>query len=316
MNRFRSFGLISLVAVGLIGSAWTIDEAHAAPPAKAAAAPTYTKPPPPSVKEAIRLTPEGLRLGMMQNDVVEFYNKVLDQDYVPIYKMTPIGPKMKEVDAALAEQKQALVNSEVVFGTLPTGIDNSPLKGEYNYKNGETMMSLTRQGVTRYFFFQNKKLWKFYDATPLKKEGDPGAPGYMGATYKDAIGILTKRFGVPGRVLAEDPAHGRNATEVEWADETIHVRAIDRSSENIVGLVFQERAGAARMAAFKAAQPSEEGGIDPAMAAIAKPGNAVDTNQTAADAYTGKAHAMQPSGPPAGPPPGQTPGPGPGKKKQ
>ena len=62
----------------------------------------------------------------------------------------------------------------------------------------------------------------------------------MGATYKDAIGILTKRFGVPGRVLAEDPAHGRNATEVEWADDTVHVRAIDRSSENIAGLVFKD----------------------------------------------------------------------------
>ena len=91
-------------------------------------------------------------MGMLVGQVVEFYNAVLDQDYVEIYKRTSIGPKMKEVDAALAEQKQALVNSTVTFGNLPTGIDNSPLKGEYNYKNNETMMSLTRQGVTRYFF--------------------------------------------------------------------------------------------------------------------------------------------------------------------
>jgi hypothetical protein len=249
-------------------------------------------------------------MGMTVNEVIDFYNKVLDQDYVEIYKRTPIGPKMKEVDAALADQKQAFVRSEVVFGNLPTGIDNSPLKGEYTYKNNETMMSLTRQGVTRYFFFWNKRAWKFYDATPLKKEGDPGAPTYLGASYKDAVGILTKRFGVAGRVLAEDPAHGRNATEVDWADTTVQVRAIDRSSENIVGLVFQERTTADRMVAIRAGQKGDEGGIDPTITAITKPGGAVDPNASAADAYTGKAHST----PPAMPPPSSSGNP-PNKKK-
>src|SRR4051812_25703658 len=117
MNRVRSFGLISLVAAGLMGSVWGIADAHGAGPAKAAAGPKVA--PPPTVKEAIRLTPEGLRLGMMQNEVIDFYSKVLDQDYVPIYKATQIGPKMTEVDAALADQKLAFPRSEVVFGTLP-----------------------------------------------------------------------------------------------------------------------------------------------------------------------------------------------------
>ena len=57
-------------------------------------------------------------------------------------RMKPIGPKMKEVDAALAEQKLAFPRSEVDFGNLPTGVDNTPLKGEYSYKNNESMMSL------------------------------------------------------------------------------------------------------------------------------------------------------------------------------
>src|SRR5215510_8845383 len=235
MIRFRSVGLISLVTVGLMGSAWGVGDAQGAGNARPAPV-AFTKAPAPSVKEPIRLTPEGLRLGMMANEVIDFYNKVLDQDYVPVYKMTPIGPKMKEVDAALAEQKLAFPRSEIVFGALPTGVDNTPLKGEYNYKNNETMLSLTRQGVTRYFFFINKRLWKIYDALPMKKEGD------MGATYKDAVAILTKRFGVAGRVLAEDPAHSRNTTEVDWSDANTHVRAIDRSDENIVGLIYEDRA--------------------------------------------------------------------------
>jgi hypothetical protein len=276
-----------------LAPAWSSGDAYAAGPAKAAPA-NYTKAPPPSVKEAIRLTPEGLRLGMMVNEVTDFYNKVLDQDYVPIYKMTPIGPKMKEVDAALAEQKLAFPRSEIAFGTLPTGVDNTPLRGEYNYKNNETMMSLTRQGVTRYFFFVNKRLWKIYDALPLKKDGD------MGASYKEAVAVLTKRFGVPGRVLAEDPAHGRNATEVDWSDANTHVRAIDRSDENIVGLVFQDRATGERMAAYRAGQKDNgPGAIDPTIAAVTKGGPPVDPNASAADVYTGKTHATPPAVGPA-----------------
>jgi hypothetical protein len=293
MIRFRSFGLISLVAAGLIGSAWSVGDAYAAGPAKPAPAANYTKAPPPSVKEPIRLTPEGLRLGMMANEVVEFYNKVLDQDYVPVYKMTPIGPKMKEVDAALAEQKLAFPRSEIVFGALPTGVDNTPLKNEYNYKNNETMMSITRQGVTRYFFFVNKRLWKIYDVLPLRKEGD------MGASYKEAVAVLTKRFGVAGRVLAEDPAKGRSATEVDWSDANTHVRAIDRSDENIVGLVYQDRGTGERMAAYRAGQRETPGAVDPTVAAVTKAGPPVDPNASAADSYTGRTHATPPAVGPA-----------------
>jgi hypothetical protein len=173
MIRFRSLGLISLVAVGLMGAASSdVTDAYAA--GAAAKGPK----PPPVVKEPIRLTPEGLHFGMASNEVVDFYNKVLDQDYVAIYKVTPVGPKMKQVDAALAEQKSAFPRSEVPFGTLPTGIDNTPLRGEYNYNNNEMMMSMTRQGITRYFFFSSKRLWKIYDAIPLKAESE------LGATYR------------------------------------------------------------------------------------------------------------------------------------
>jgi hypothetical protein len=284
MIRFRSLGLISLVAVGLMGAAGGgMTDAYAAGPA--AKGPK----PPPAVKEPIRLTPEGLRFGMATNEVVDFYNKVIDQDYVAIYKVTPVGPKMKQVDAALADQKSAFPRSEVVFGALPTGIDNTPLRGEYNYNNNETMMSLSRQGVTRYFFFAGKRLWKVYDAVPLKAESE------LGATYKDAIAALTKRFNVAGRVLAEDPAVGRNTTEVDWADSSTHVRAIDRSSENILGLVYEEKATGERMAAYRASHKDNQGAIDPAIAAATSGGAANDPNASAADAYTGKAHAGQPA---------------------
>jgi hypothetical protein len=293
MVRFRVSTLGWLLAASLFIGAGASTDARAAGEGK----PTVGKAgrpsaPPPMAKSAVHLSPEGVHFGMSSSELIDFYNRVLDQDFVPVYKATPVGPKMKEVDAALADQKSAFPRSEVVFGNLPTGIDNTPLKGEYNYKNDETMLSITRQGMTRYFFLQGKSLWKIYDAVPLKKDGE------LGATYQDAVAALTKRYGVAGRVLAEDAAHGRNATEVDWVDATTHVRAIDRTFENLVGLVFEDRSSAERIAAFKASQKSDEGQIDPTVAAVTRGGPAVDPNSSAADAYTGKAHAGAPGNAP------------------
>ena len=284
------------VGNGAVGSVVVSTDAGAA--GKSAAKASRPLAPLPTVKEPIRLTPEGLRLGMQQSDVIDFYNKVLDQDYVPIFKATRVGPKLKDVEAELADKKLAFPRSEVAFGDIPTGIDNTPLKGEYNYKNNETMMSLTRQGMTRRFFFNNKRLWKIYDDIPLQKESE------LGATYQDAIGVLTKRYGVAGRVLAEDAEKGRSATEVDWADGSTHVRAIDRSYENVIGVVFQDRQLGEKNAQLRAEALKNAEAIDPSIAAITRGGPAVDSNASAADAYTGKAHAAPPgpAAPPAGPP--------------
>ena len=85
MIRFARFGLMSLVLLGMTGSAvdchrrWRGRQQHSARQERAEG----SCPPPPSiVNDPIRLTPEGLRLGMTVDEVYPFYNKVLDQDYV------------------------------------------------------------------------------------------------------------------------------------------------------------------------------------------------------------------------------------------
>jgi hypothetical protein len=240
--------------------------------------------------------PEGLHFGMTTTEIIDFYSRVLDQDYVAIYKRTPIGVKMKEVDASLADEKAAIARSEVTFGAVPTGIDNTPQKGEYSYKNNETMLSVVRQGITRYFFFQNKRLWKTYDTVALREGSE------FGATYDSAVAALTKRFGVKGRSLAQDAEHGRSYPETDWVDGTTHVRAIDRSYEKVVGLVYEERVSADRLAAYRASQKGNDGAIDPQIAAFTSGGPVTDPNASAADSYTGSAHAPAPSAPSAAPP--------------
>jgi hypothetical protein len=286
MRQYRWIGLVSLLGLGLVGAVSAVSNASAADTGAKTKATAKGHGTPPTVKEAVQMTPEGFRLGFGVNDLVAFYEKVLDDDYRPLYKRVSIGPEMKALDAALAEQKIAFRRSKVEFGNLPTGVDNTPLKGEYNYKNSEMMMSLNRAGVTRYFFFASGRMYKAYDAVPLKEGGE------LGATFQDAVTTLSKRYGVGGRVLAADPAQDRPNTTVDWVDATMRVRAIDRSDEKLVGLVFEERTTAERLAAFRSQNKGDDTGIDPSIQAITKPGAVVDPNASAADSYTGKAHSV------------------------
>jgi hypothetical protein len=302
MRQYRWIGLVSLLGLGLVGAVSIASDAGAADTGAKPKAVGKAQGNAPTVKEAVKMTPEGFRLGMTADEVCGFYEKVLDEDYRPLYKRVQIGPEMKALDAALSEQKIALRRSKVDFGLLPTGIDNTPLKGEYSYKNNEMLMSLNRAGVTRYFFFFSQRNYKVYDAIPLKEGGE------FGATFQEAVTALSKRFGVGGRVLAADPAHGRVTTNVDWVDASTRIRAIDRSDENVVGLVFEDRAISDRLAAVRAQNKGDEGGIDPSIQAITRPGGVVDPNASAADAYTGRSHAAPPG-------PGQKPTPGPGGGK-
>jgi len=292
MRRYRWIGLVAILGMGLVGAVSAVTDAAAA---EAGAKPKAVKagPAAPTVKQPITLTPEGFQLGLSPAQLSEFYDKVLDEDYRPLYKRVSIGPEMKALDAALSDQKQGLRRSKVEFGNLPTGIDNTPLKGEYNYRNNEMMMSLNRAGITRYFFFFSGRLYKIYDAIPLKEGGE------MGATFQDAVTALSKRFGIGGRVLAANAAQGRANTHVDWMDATRRVRAIDRSDENIVGLVIEDRGIADRLAAFRAQNKGDDAAIDPSIQAITRPGAVLDPNASAADAYTGRTHAVPGSGTPS-----------------
>ncbi|MET0592955.1 MAG: hypothetical protein ABW133_09665, partial [Polyangiaceae bacterium] len=61
----------------------------------------------------------------------------------------------------------------------------------------------------------------------------------------------------------------------------------------ILGLVYEERGTAERMVAYKASHKDNSGAIDPAIAAATTGTRNDDPNGSAADAYTGKAHAGQ-----------------------
>lgn len=213
---------------------------------------------PPATKKAIALSLPGVSWGQSSKQLADLIDKILDDDYRPLYKDVQPGIKMRELDAQIAEDKAQFRRSRVDFGKLPTGIDASPLRGEYTYNNREFLMSFPRKGELTYFFFIQDRLWKIIEERKLSET----AP--LGKTYPDAVVKISTTYGVAGRVVPPDATHF--AVEVDWKDATTHLRAIQRS-DTALGLAFEENATVANLASLRPNKPADDNAIDPDVAA-------------------------------------------------
>jgi hypothetical protein len=242
--KLRAF--VTLAAVGLVTAGFAVDTAAAAPHVvfaqqKAATEKPKAKPakkdeagPAGHITKKLRLAPKGLQFGMSNEAIAKLYDKVYDAEFLPLYKKVQPGVRMQALDAELADKKAALRRSRIDFGALPTGVDQSALKGEYSYGNRESMTRMTlRNGTVRSFFFFEDRLWKVYDEHKLREGGS------LGATYEAAIQNLTKKFGAAPKAQAADPKKGRNFDEASWTDGETIVRAINR--EPILALVYVDK---------------------------------------------------------------------------
>ena len=133
-------------------------------------------------------------------------------------------------------------------------------------------MWVQREGKKRYFFFINDRLWKIYDEVSLA-EGGP-----LGAAYLDAVNKLNEQLNAQGRVQQPDPAKGIRAMTVDWKDGANRLRAVDRSGDKVVGLVVEESATLANIAALRPNKMADPTEIDPSIAAVTGGANRVDPN--------------------------------------
>jgi hypothetical protein len=263
MKASRIFGAVLTLGLGLamVGAGGDALAQNKKPPAKKepAAAPVAAEPP--MAKKPMVIEPTGLAWGMDHKAVAAVYDKQFDDDYKPKYKSVSPGVKMKALDSALAEEKAVFRRSRIDFGKIPTGLDGTPLKGEFTYNNGESMMSVTRNGQTRYLFFIKGKLWKVVDEIKLA-EGTPYGKDFQSAVVKQATAL-----GTPGRVLPPDAAKGRPMPEVDWKDSSSHIRAVQRSN-TAFALILEDNVTLGNLASLRTNKPAEDSGIDPSVAAI------------------------------------------------
>jgi hypothetical protein len=200
----------------------------------------------------VALSPEGLKFGMSMEAIAKLYDSVFDKEFLPLYKKASPGPETDALDADLKQKKMELRRSKVEFGQTPTGVDQTPLKGEYSYANGESMGRMTlKSGTERYFFFFSDKLWKVYDEYKLV------AGGPLGNTFDTAIEALGKRFGAPPKKIAETDSAPQ---EAQWVGSDMIIRAIDRG--NVLAVVYIEKDTQDDLPKLRRNRPKNEHAMD------------------------------------------------------
>ena len=224
----------------------------------------------PNVSSLRTLLEKELHWGMSHDEVIDAYNNpggYFDKEYAPqIGKLQP-GVVMQQLTADRDSRKASFARAWAQFLDTPTGYDLTPLHLEYTYRNEEGIQPIFKDGKKRYYFFIKDKLWKVYDEIPLK------ADAMLGGTYPEAVAKLNGILGATGRTRQPDMAtHDPEQTTTDWQDATSHLRAIDRSSEHLIGIVMEDRATLGALAMLRKNKPVDLGAIDPAIAAITKNG--------------------------------------------
>lgn len=252
--RLRLF--VTLFGLGMASSALVVEprvaQGKEKPAEKAGAAGVLEK--------AIGIPPKGLRWGLTLEGVAKLYDKVFEDEYLPLLKKAQPGQEMTALEDEQKNKQGLLRRSRIEFGAIPTGIDYSPLKGEYSYRNGESLASLRlRSGTERHFFFFSDKLWKVYDEHKLAKGGA------LGENFEEATKILAKKFGAPGKLVPADYDKGQPYDEMQWRDPEKLIRAIDRG--NVLGMVYADKTVQDNLAQYRKNKPEDLHEMDKDVAA-------------------------------------------------
>jgi len=191
---------------GAAAAAGTAPKSATKTPAKSTKAPAKAAAPAPATPAApaVVLEPDGVAFGMSAEDVAKLYDRWWDKQFIAKYQKTNPGPKTRELDFELAEQKKVL-RRVAIFDGRTTSFDKAEFHEEFAHGSSETMTTskLTRRPpgdskeakeakgfpYTRRFFFFQDKLWKVYDEYKL----DAASP--LGADYKEATARVESTLG-------------------------------------------------------------------------------------------------------------------------
>ncbi len=150
-------------------------------------------------KKPLELEADGVAFGMSSDQVARLYDRWWDRHFVAKYRKANPGPKTRELDYQLEEQKKVLRRVWSFDGRSATH-DKAEFREEFAHNNHESMSStkVLRRGsgpegkavsYTRRFFFFQDKLWKVYDEYRLESQGP------LGADFKEAAERVVASLG-------------------------------------------------------------------------------------------------------------------------
>lgn len=229
---------------------------------------------------------DGFKWGMTHAEVQKVFTQtggIIWKDYDEKLTKARVGPEQTALEAERESSKAAFARTYTEFKDIPTGFDTTGIRGEFSYRNKESLMWITRKGKKRWFFFINDRLWKIYDEVPF---ADDGA---YGASFPDAVNRLNAQLNAQGRYQVPNEKNGLHQNTVDWKDAANHLRAVDRTNERLVGIVIEDGATLSNLAALRPNKLPDPTEIDPSIKAVTQ-GKPSDPNAapSAAPAGSGK----------------------------
>jgi hypothetical protein len=253
--RLRGFATLAALTAASLAL-----PALAAPPAQIAASQAKKDDKKKKGAELPMPAPKGLTFGLKLNNLSDFYEKYWDQKFLPRFKTATPGVETESLEQELRDVKRLIKRTHLKFGKTPTGIDQTPLNGEYSYLNGESLsrLQLDKTKKRYFFFFESRGLWKVYDEYQLSPKGP------LGASFEEAVAILSKKFNRKPTRLKADFAQGRPLDEAVWTDKKLIIRLVDREYQKVAGLVYVDKQTQDDLAKLRRNKPPKEK-IDPSV---------------------------------------------------
>jgi len=184
-----------------------------------------------------------LRWGLSEQEVSAYARRKLAAQYnEQIAKVKDPGKQAKlkaDMKRAQGEVDHSLTN----FEGGRSRWDQSPVAGEFNYDNNESMLVAKGEGTGSYYFFVSGKLWKLVEIT------DKGAAG---GDFKKFSQAVEDKFG-KGRLKKGELAPGQGSTQwVEYLDRNSRMRAADDTGKRGgFTMVYEEMATVRELAALR-----------------------------------------------------------------
>ena len=136
-----------------------------------------------------------------------------------------------------------------MFADSPSGLRPEPAPARILVQQRRGHSAGLQGREDPFVFYIKDKLWKIYDAIPLRADGP------LGDSYKVAVAKLNNLLGTPGRTRPSDPSEGIDRPTTDWQDAASHLRADDLSSEHLVGIVLEDKRTLANLASLRSNKP-------------------------------------------------------------
>ncbi len=213
-----------------------------------------------------------LRWGMSERDVVAFAKRKVAEDFAAEIKKAN-GAKQAKLKDEAKRAASEIEKSRVDFEGGKSRWDSSPVAGEFNYDDDESMIvAKGPNGATNYYFFRGGDLWKWV------KSVDASA---VNGGYKKFSSSVEDKFG-KGRAKkgVANPAQGETQW-TEYLDRNSRMRATDNSKRGAYALIFEDMSVVRELAALRPKTPTRLAGGDEEEEVAAKPAKAAPDSEIA-----------------------------------